>query len=121
MPGTNLTPKQIAGAFSSHKFESAFPYLAQDIKWNVVGGEQLDGKDGVVKACDDLANHLKDVATSFGNFRTIVGENSVVIDSLAGYTDKDKDVSVVASCDIYTFADGKVTEVTSYNIEIGSR
>jgi len=45
------------------------------------------------------------------------GEDFVVIDSLAEYTDKTSTFTV-ASCDIFKFRDGKVAEITSYTTEV---
>ena len=58
--------------------------------------------------------------TEFQRFRSVVGEDSVVVDTLARYTEADGDVSVVASCDIYDFVDGRVTEIVSYTVELPS-
>jgi hypothetical protein len=50
----------------------------------------------------------------------VVGDESVVVDSLARYTADGADTSVVASCDIYDFVDGRISEIVSYTIELPS-
>lgn len=117
-PEENATPEEIAQAFSSHRFEVALPYLADDIVWSLVGDEPVLGRDAVEKLCRKSAVELSEVTTEFQRFRTVVGDDSVVVDSLARYTGDGGDVSVVASCDIYDFVDGRVTELVSYTIEI---
>ncbi|WP_130178478.1 nuclear transport factor 2 family protein [Cryobacterium sp. SO1] len=112
------TPEEVAQAFSSHRFEVALPHLADDIVWSVVGDEPVLGRDAVEKLCRRSAEDLVEVTTEFQRFRTVVGGDSVVVDSLARYTEAGGDVSVVASCDIYDFVDGRVTEIVSYTIEI---
>ena len=112
------TPEEIAQAFSSHRFDEALPYLADDIVWGLVGDEPVLGRDAVATLCRRSAEDLTDVTTEFQRFRTVVGGDSVVVDSLARYTEAGGDVSVVASCDIYDFVDGRVTEIVSYTIEI---
>lgn len=118
---TDLTTEKIARAFSSHRFELALPHLADDIIWTVVGADPLIGRKAVKKAIERTAADLAAVTTEFQRFRTVVGEESVVVDSLARYTDVAGDVSIVASCDIYDFADdGRITEIVSYTVELPS-
>ena len=116
----DLTTEEIARAFSSHRFEAALPRLADDIVWTLVGGEPVIGPEAVREACKRSADYLADVTTEFQRFRTVVGDDSVVVDSLARYTEAGGDVSVVASCDIYDFIDGRVTEIVSYTVELPS-
>jgi ketosteroid isomerase-like protein len=118
---TDLSPEKIARAFSSHRFELALPHLADDIVWTLVGADPLIGRKKVKKAIERTAADLASVTTEFQRFRTVVGEESVVVDSLARYTDAAGDVSIVASCDIYDFAaDGRITEIVSYTVELPS-
>ena len=114
----DLTPEKIARAFSSHRFDVALPHLADDVVWTLVGGETVMGRKSVKKACERTAKYLADVTTEFQRFRTVVGDESVVVDSLARYTEDGGDVSVVASCDVYDFADGRITEIVSYTVEL---
>ena len=37
----SLDIHQIAEAFSSHRFVVTYPYMADEIKWNIVGREEL--------------------------------------------------------------------------------
>ena len=115
------TTEKIARAFSSHRFGFALPYLADDVVWTLVGSEPLIGRKAVKKACERTGEDLAAVTTEFQRFRTVVGEESVVVDSLARYTKDGGDVSVVASCDIYDFADdGRITEIVSYTVALPS-
>jgi ketosteroid isomerase-like protein len=117
---TDITTEKIARAFSSHRFDLALPHLADDICWTVVGTAPMIGRKAVKKAIERTAKDLSSVTTEFQRFRSVVGEDSVVVDSLARYTDGGGDVSIVASCDIYDFADGRVTEIVSYTVELPS-
>ncbi|KQQ92739.1 hypothetical protein ASF62_12975 [Leifsonia sp. Leaf325] len=114
----DATPEEIARAFSSHRFEDALPHLADDVVWSLVGADPVLGRDAVAKLCRGTAADLADVTTEFQRFRTVVGEDSVVVDSLARYTEAGGEVSVVASCDIYDFDDGTVTEIISYTVDV---
>jgi limonene-1,2-epoxide hydrolase len=119
--GMELTNEQIAEAFSHHDFEAAYPYLTDDLRWNMVGERLVEGKEIVIAVCRESAAYLMGVTTDFVKFRTVVTDDCVVIDSVAEYTDKENKTSHVASCDIYDFTNGKVSEITSYTVEVGSQ
>lgn len=113
-----LSRKQIAEAFSRHRFAETYPQLAAGVRWEPVGTEVIEGRDAVVAACESSSTYLTDVTTDFRKFRSVVGSDSVVIDSVAEYVDSDGQSSVVASCDIYDFVNDEVTAITSYTVEL---
>jgi ketosteroid isomerase-like protein len=113
-----MSKELIARAFSEHEFDTIYPYLADSVVWHVVGDDPLVGKEEVVNACEESAEYLDGVTAKFTRFNVLSGEDFVVIDSEADYEDED-DASTVASSDIYKFEDGKLIEITSYNVEIG--
>jgi limonene-1,2-epoxide hydrolase len=116
-----LANEQIAEAFSRHDFEAAYPYLTDDIRWNLVGERRVEGKEKVIAVCRESAAFLTGVTTNFVKFRTVATDDCVVIDSVAEYTDKEEKSSRVASCDIYDFTNGKVSDITSYTVEVGAQ
>jgi len=73
----------------------------------------------VIAACEESLAYLSQATTEFRKFRSVVGTNAVVVDSLAEYSGADGKTSVVASCDIYDFVNGEVTTITSYTVEVG--
>jgi ketosteroid isomerase-like protein len=111
------TPEQIAESFSRHRFADAYPYLASDVRWVAHGAGETVGRDAVVATCEDTLAQLRDVTTTFRRFRTVVGENAVVVDVVAHYSGPDGEF-VVASCDLYDVADGLVTAITSYTVAL---
>ncbi len=114
------TIKAIAEAFSRHRFAETYPHLAAEVRWELIGGPTLRGRDAVIEACEHSNRHLAQTTTEFGKFKTVVGSDSVVIDSLAEYVAVDGQKSVVASCDIYDFVEGVVTTITSYTVEVSA-
>lgn len=114
----SLTINQIAEAFSSHRFAETYPYLSDSIKWNNVGGEEYTGRDVVIDQCEQSASYLSTVSTIFIKFKVTQAQACIMIESVAQYKDNDDQLSAVASCDIYQFADGLLVEITSYNIEL---
>jgi hypothetical protein len=116
-----LTSEQIAEAFSRHDFEASYPYLADDIRWNIVGERRVEGKENVISVCSESAEYLAGVTTDFRRFRKVITDDCVVVDSVAEYTDKGGEGSHVASCDLYDFTNGNVSEITSYTVDLGAR
>ena len=53
-------------------------------------------------------------------FVSIAGPDAAAVDVVARYVAADGHVSVVSSCDIYEFADGKLAAITSYAVELPS-
>jgi len=112
------TIEQIAEAFSRHRFSETYAYLSDSIRWNLVGAEPVVGKDEVVNTCQKSSDELANVAVTFRRFRSVADEDCVVVDSEAEYVDEANQVSVVASCDLYDFSNGQLSQITSYTIEL---
>lgn len=110
-------PQEIAEAFSAHRFDEAFGHLAADVRWVLPGGPPIEGRDAVTAACKNTAAELTAVDTEFTRFLTVVGTDTVVVDVIARYVGSDS-TSVVSSCDIYEFVDGRVVRITSYAVEL---
>ena len=117
------TPRQTAEAFSSHRFEETYDHLADDVRWVAVGQTVLKGRDAVVRACSGTATELATTTTEFLRFVTVEGpggtaDQRVAVDAVARYRGSDGTTSVVSSCDIYEFMDGRLAGITSYAVEL---
>lgn len=110
--------KEIAEAFSGHRFAEAFPHLAPDVRWVSVGQSTLTGRDAVVGACEEAAAELAGVTTEFTRFVSVVGTDAVAVDAVGRYLDASGQTSVVSSCDIFGFEHGALTTITSYAVEL---
>ncbi len=113
-----MTEVEIAEAFSGHRFAEAYPFLADDVHWDLVGASPLDGADAVRAACESTLEGLSDVTTTFHRFRTIAQGDLVVVESEAEYREAGGAVTDVASCDLYEFASGRIVAITSYTAEL---
>ncbi|MBT2514878.1 nuclear transport factor 2 family protein [Arthrobacter sp. ISL-30] len=113
-----LSIENIARAFSHHRFDDAIPYLSNDVAWQIVGAEDLIGKQSVVDVCKAQGMELEKVRTEFDQFKVVVAEDCVVIDSVARYIDPNGEVSTIASCDIFDFISAQISHIRSYNIEL---
>ena len=78
----SMTIDAIAAAFSGHRFADAYPFLADDVQWELVGGPTLRGPDEVRAACEATLSGLEGIETEFRRFRTIVCADSVVVDAI---------------------------------------
>jgi ketosteroid isomerase-like protein len=112
-----FTIKQIAEAFSTGKFETAYPCLADDVVWLIPGENSFEGKEAVIANCKTVASYFKTITTSFKTTNIITSNNCVVIDGTAEFSRDGKRVSFVWACDVYEFNDdNKLKKITSYCI-----
>ena len=111
-----MTNQEIAEAFSTGKFQLTFSYLADNIEWNIVGENLLQGKENVMLYCNQTAKYFTEVTTEFKMDNLIVGGDCVAIDGTAVFTKKDGGQNYISSCDVYRFESGKLKQINSYCI-----
>ncbi len=63
----SLDIHQIAEAFSSHRFAVTYPYMADEIKWNIVGRAELLGREAVIYRCAEAAK----LCSAFNNYTSL--------------------------------------------------
>lgn len=112
-----LTTVEIARAFSGHRFDEAFPYLADDVRWIVPGQMVLVGRQAVIDACRSTVADLADTETTFTRFVSVASGDVAVVDAVGRYRD-DSGVTGVSSCDVYEFSDDRIVTITSYAVEV---
>lgn len=91
-------------AYSRGEGEKAFPLIAHDVEWHIVGDHTLVGLEGLKEVCAEAAAEGK---PNFQNTRTIQSKHHVIVEG----SDLDHDVHY---CDVYTAEGGLITEITSY-------
>jgi limonene-1,2-epoxide hydrolase len=114
------TIQQVAEAFSSHRFREVYDYFHPDIEWILVGVTKLSGRDQVVAGCEGSLTELARTTTQFLRFKTAAGPDVVAIDAIARYVDTKWKSTFVSSCDIFEFAQGALTKITTYTVEVDS-
>ena len=114
----SLEIDQIAEAFCSHRFAVTYPHMADEIQWNMVGSEELIGREAVVARCEESAKFLETVSTTFTKLEIHRAETFVVVESAAQFQDRENQNSSVASCDVFQFSDERLVEITSYVLEL---
>jgi hypothetical protein len=102
----SLNIDQIAEAFCSHRFAETYPYMADEIKWNIIGREELMGREAVINKCAEGAKFLETVSTTYPKLKIYCAETCVIVEGAAQFQDKDNQTSSVASCDVFQFLDG---------------
>src|SRR4051794_2264069 len=112
------TPREVAEAFSGHRFREVYDALAPDVRWIAVGEGTLTGREAVVEACEDTLRMLASGTAEFQRFVVVAGPDAAAVDVIGRYTDAGGEVSLVSSCDVYEFGDGLVTSITSYAVEL---
>lgn len=113
----SLGMDRIAEAFCSHRFAETFPYMADEIKWNMVGRGELIGREAVIAHCNKGTKFLETVSTTDLKLKIYRAETCVIVEGAAQFQDKDNQTSSVASCDVFQFSDGRLVEITSYVID----
>ncbi len=112
-----MTQAQIATAFSNGNFELAYPYLADEVVWRVVGEDVFRGKDEVINNCKQVAGYFKSVTTNFITTDLIVDGTRVAVTGTAEFIRDGNTVNFVHACDVYQFNESNQLEaITSYCI-----
>src|SRR3954447_2966113 len=111
---------QIAEAFSGHRFAETYDELAANVRWVLPGHPSIEGKEGVVAACNSSAAEMAQLASvEFTRLVSVASDRVAAVDAVARYASSDGGVSVVSSADIYEFDDnGQVASITSYAVEL---
>jgi hypothetical protein len=112
----SLNIDQIAEAFCSYRFAVTYPYMADEIKWSILGKEELMGREAVIDQCDKAAKFLETVSATITKLKINRAETFVVVECAAQFQDQENQTPSVASCDIFQFSDGRLVEITSYVI-----
>ena len=91
-------------AFSTGNGNAAFKHVAEDVQWHIIGDHTILGIAGLKNACEEAAKGDK---PNFENHRTILGDNTIVVEG----SDVEADIHY---CDIYTIRGDMISEITSY-------
>lgn len=106
---TNL--KQISEAFSKGNFEFSTAYLAENIKWNILGSDAVIGKEQVLEVLK--MSQLESFPEII--IKNIVAEgNYVVVESTGKAKTKSGKPYNQTYCDIFHFKNEKIQEITTY-------
>jgi len=111
----DLTQKQIAESFSRGDFEPTYPYLSENIQWNVIKNFECKGKKEVIAQCEKTAKYFASITTEFHQLDVIETDNKVALTGTAELSKDGKRIEFISACDVYEFDDKKMLQkITSY-------
>ncbi len=89
-------------------------YLADDIKWNIIGMPLIKGKSNFLKA----VKILEFENFPYGKIKNVIAEGEyVVVESRGGYKIDSEILNSPAHCDIYRLKNGLIHEITTYAVD----
>ena len=116
-----MSTREVAEAFSRHRFREVYAALADDVVWATRGGgPPVTGRQAVVDACEASLSALAGTTVDFRRVVVAADDAAAAVDVIASYDDGGE-VSVVSSCDVYEFRDGAVAAITTYAVELGQQ
>jgi hypothetical protein len=112
------TAREVAEAFSGHRFADAYDRLAPDVTWVLVGEGTVLGRDAVEQACDELSAELEGTRVETLRSLPVADDAAVAVDTVTACTAADGTRTVVSSCDVYELEDDVVVRITSDDVEL---
>jgi uncharacterized protein len=107
----NQLLKKISEEFAKGNLEFAEAYLADDVKWNILGSSPIIGKNQVLETSKMLELESFPVIT----IKNIVAEGDyVVIESTGKAKTKSRKPYNQTYCDVFRFKDETLYEITTY-------
>jgi ketosteroid isomerase-like protein len=111
MPVNDELLKKISEEFAKGNFRFSEPFLADDIKWNILGNETIVGKEQVLEVSKMTQLQSYPAIT----IKNIVQEgNCVVIESTGEAKTKKGKLYNQAYCEVFRFDNEKLQEITTY-------
>jgi len=103
--------KEISEEFAKGNLQFCSTYLADEIKWNILGNNPIIGKEEVIEVSKMLQLQSFPVIT----IKNIVAEgNCVVVESTGEARTKSGKPYNQMYCDVFRFSDEKLQEITTY-------
>src|SRR3954471_21011686 len=90
------TSREIAEAFSGHRFRDAYAALAPDVRWTSVGEGFVSGRRAVVDACEATLTELATTTVEFARFLVVADDDAAAADVVGRYVDADGETSLVS-------------------------
>jgi uncharacterized protein len=116
MKGNKEFIKKILNEYDKKNFFN-LDYIADDIKWNIIGDTTIIGKKNFLQAIEMEERESLPVIT----IKNVIAEKEyVVVESKGKTATKGGKPYRPAYCDIYRIKNGKIQEMTTYFINTAS-
>lgn len=103
--------KKISEEFAKGNMEFCDAYLADDIRWNILGSEAVVGKQQVLEAMKMLQLETFPIIT----IKNLISEGDyVVVESTGAAITKTGNSYNQSYCDVFKFYDKKLHDVSTY-------
>ncbi|WP_452223561.1 hypothetical protein [Lacinutrix chionoecetis] len=109
--------QEIAVLFSKGEFNKVMDNLSENIIWNIVGDQVLEGKKTVLENCQQTAAYFSSVETEFKTNDLMVSNNKIIITGTAEFKRNGKRLNFISACDVYEFDENDMIKaIASYCI-----
>jgi len=103
--------KKISEEFVKGNLEFSNAYLADDVKWNILGNSPITGKENVL----EVSKMLQLESFPVISIKNVVAEGDcVVVESTGKAKTKDGKPYNQTYCEVFQFNDEKLQEITTY-------
>ncbi len=110
--------KTVTEVFDKKDNSFYIDYLAEDVRWNIIGKKPVIGKEKFLEAMKEEENESFPVIT----IKNIITNGEyVVVESRGKTCVKEGRRFKPAYCDIYRLKNGKISEVTTYRVDAVSK
>lgn len=92
--------------------------MADEIKWHIVGREELVRRKAVIARCAAAAKFLETASPTITKLKIKRAATFVVVEGAAQFREQENQTASVASCDVFQFSDGRLVEITLYVIAL---
>ncbi len=106
--------------FAKRKYDSYMKYLADDVKWNIIGMPPINGKQNFLEALEMMEiwqSIPKGINSSIGHESHMIAEGDFVVIEDQEFSVNNNKRYKPAHCDIYRINKGKIQEVTTYMVD----
>ena len=106
--------------FTNGNYNSYIKYLAEDVKWNIVGMPPINGRQNFLEALEVMEiwqPSLNGINLSADCESHIIAEGDFVVIEDQEFSLNNNKRYKPAHCDIYRINKGKIKEVTTYMVD----